>query len=222
MPVAAYPELFNDVFGPVMQPGSSSHMAGPCRLGYLAGHLLGEPVARVVVQLDQDGSFAGTFGIMAEDRAMVAGVLGMLPDDPRLFRAFEVAEESGASVAFEFTHLTESDHPNAVKFVLTGRSGLMAEFVGTSTGGGMVESVLVDGFPLRDIGDTFLLLVYDPSASLDGEALELFLSELPEPIDAAGCTCSSWPWSRTSKSCGGCSPASPPAAAWSCCRRCSR
>jgi L-serine dehydratase len=184
VPVAAYPELFNDVFGPVMQPGSSSHMAGPCRLGYLAGHLLGEPVARVVVQLDKDGSFAGTFGVMAEDRAIVAGVLGMLPDDPRLFRAFDVAEESGAKVAFEFTDLTESDHPNAVKFVLKGRSGLMAEFVGTSTGGGMVESVLVDGFPLRDIGDTYLLLVYDPSASLGGEALDLFLDELPEPVDA--------------------------------------
>ena len=37
MTVAAYPEFFNDVFGPVMQPGSSSHTAGPCRLGYLAG-----------------------------------------------------------------------------------------------------------------------------------------------------------------------------------------
>ena len=42
--VATYPEFFNDVFGPVMQPGSSSHTAGPCRLGYLAGCLLGEPV----------------------------------------------------------------------------------------------------------------------------------------------------------------------------------
>ena len=35
MTVAAYPEFFNDVFGPVMQPGSSSHFAGPCRFGYL-------------------------------------------------------------------------------------------------------------------------------------------------------------------------------------------
>jgi len=181
--VAAYPELFNDVFGPVMQPGSSSHMAGPCRLGYLAGNLLGEPPARVVVKMGKEGSFAGTFGIMAEDRAMLAGVLGMLPDDPRLFRAFELARESGVEVGFEFTDLKESDHPNAVKFVLTGRSGLMVEFVGASTGGGMVESVLVDGFPLRDIGDTYLLLIYDPAESLEGEALESLRTELPDPID---------------------------------------
>ncbi len=86
--------------------------------------------------------------------------------------------------AFEFIDLIESDHPNAVKFVLTGRSGLMAEFVGDSTGGGMVESVLVDGFPLHDIGDTYLLLAYDPTSSLDDVALDEFQRELPEPVDA--------------------------------------
>ena len=121
MTVAPYPEFFNDVFGPVMQPGSSSHTAGPCRLGYLAGCLLGEPVAKMRVELDTDGSFAGTFGIMAEDRAMVAGVLGYLPDDARLFRSFELAEEAGVDVEFAFTDIAESRHPNAVKFVLTGR-----------------------------------------------------------------------------------------------------
>ena len=55
------------------------------------------------VELDRHGSFAGTFGIMAEDRAMVAGVLGYLPDDARLFRSFELAEEAGVAVEFAFT-----------------------------------------------------------------------------------------------------------------------
>ena len=40
MSLDLYPEFYNDVFGPVMQPGSSSHTAGPCRLGYLAGGTL--------------------------------------------------------------------------------------------------------------------------------------------------------------------------------------
>ncbi len=150
--VAAYPEFYNDVFGPVMQPGSSSHTAGPCRLAYLAGCLLGEPVAKVRIELDKGGSFAGTFGIMAEDRAMIAGVLGYLPDDPRLFRSFELAEEAGVAVEFAFTEIAESKHPNAVKFVLTGRSGLMVDLVGDSTGGGMVETVMLDGFPYRTLG----------------------------------------------------------------------
>ena len=48
-----------------MQPGSSSHFAGPCRLGCLAGHLLGEPPSWIRILLDERGSFAGTFGTMA-------------------------------------------------------------------------------------------------------------------------------------------------------------
>ena len=42
---------------------------------------------------------------------MVAGVLGLLPDDDRLFRAFELAEEAGVEVEFAFTELTESRPP---------------------------------------------------------------------------------------------------------------
>ena len=184
MTVAPYPEFFNDVFGPVMQPGSSSHTAGPCRLGYLAGCLLGEPVARMRVELDKNGSFAGTFGIMAEDRAMVAGVLGYLPDDPRLFRSFELAEEAGVAVEFAFTEIAESRHPNAVKFVLTGESGLMVDLVGDSTGGGMVETVTLDGFPYRTLGDAFVLLVQDPGEALSDESLERLRAELPDVVDA--------------------------------------
>ena len=184
MTIAAYPEFFNDVFGPVMQPGSSSHTAGPCRLGRLAGDLLGEPVTRMRIEMDERGSFAGTFGIMAEDRAMVAGVLGLLPDDERLFRSFELAEEAGVEVSFAFTHLAESDHPNAVKFVLTGRDGLMVDLVGNSTGGGMVETVAVDGFPLRTLGDAFILLVQDPRETLVEEQLERMRAELPELVGA--------------------------------------
>ena len=184
MSVAPYPEFFNDVFGPVMQPGSSSHTAGPCRLGYLAGCLLGEPVAKMRVELDENGSFAGTFGIMAEDRAMVAGVLGYLPDDARLFRSFELAKEAGVSVEFAFTKIVESSHPNAVKFILTGESGLMVDLVGDSTGGGMVETVTIDGFPYRTLGDAYVLLVQDPQGALSGPALEALRVDLTEVVDA--------------------------------------
>ena len=182
--VTPYPEFFNDVFGPVMQPGSSSHTAGPCRLGYLAGCLLGEPVARMRVELDRHGSFAGTFGIMAEDRAMVAGVLGYLPDDARLFRSFELADEAGMAVEFDFTEISESKHPNAVKFVLTGQSGLMVDLVGDSTGGGMVETVTLDGFPYRSLGDAYVVLVQDPQEALSSERIERLRAELPDVLDA--------------------------------------
>jgi L-serine dehydratase len=186
--VAAYPEFFNDVFGPVMQPGSSSHTAAPCRLGKLAGDLLAEKVAKVRVLFDRKGSFAGTFGVMAEDRAMVAGVLGMAPDDRRLFEAFELAKAAGVPYSFEFTSLTESYHPNAMKFELTGASGRTVTMVGASTGGGMVETVAVDGFPLKVIGDDFVVLLFDPRKAASPEGLERFAARLPELVSTSSLT----------------------------------
>jgi L-serine dehydratase len=156
----SYPEFFNDVFGPVMQPGSSSHMAGPCRLGFLAVCLLGERPTRARIVLDPHGSFAGTFGVMAEDRGMLAGVLGMLPDDERLFDAPRVAREQGLAYTFEFEEITESRHPNAVKFILEGASGRPATLVGDSTGGGMIETRAVNGSELRVKGDAYFALVF--------------------------------------------------------------
>ncbi len=184
MSVVPYPDFFNDVFGPVMQPGSSSHTAGPCRLGYLAGHLLGRPVAKMRIELDEHGSFAGTFGVMAEDRAMVAGVLGLLPDDGRLFRSFELAEEAGVEVEFAFTELAESRHPNAAKFVLTGADGLVVEFVGESTGGGAIATVMLDGFPLVTTGDTWVLLLQDPGEALGPGDVERLQAACPRVLDA--------------------------------------
>lgn len=163
MPIPSYPEFFNDVFGPIMQPGSSSHTAGPCRIGYLARSLLGEELRAIHVLLDANGSFAGTFGIMAEDRAMVAGALGFLPDDERLFDAFALADQAGIACRFEFGALTESQHPNAVKFTLTGASGRSVTLVADSSGGGMIETRVVDGYPLWTQGDAHVLLVFDPN-----------------------------------------------------------
>jgi L-serine dehydratase len=142
----------------------------------------GQPVARIRVLLDERGSFAGTFGVMSEDRAMVAGVLGLTPDDVGLFRAFELAAEAGVEVGFEFTRLAESDHPNAMKFLLTGRSGRTVTLVGASTGGGMVETVTVDGFPLRTIGDAFVVLLFDPRPALDAVLVRRLSSRLPELV----------------------------------------
>jgi L-serine dehydratase len=43
MAVELYPNLNNDFLDPLVQPGPGSHMAAPCRVGYLAGCLRGEP-----------------------------------------------------------------------------------------------------------------------------------------------------------------------------------
>jgi L-serine dehydratase len=180
----SYPDFFNDVFGPVMQPGSSSHTAGPCRLGYLANSLLGQVPRQVCMIMDQGSSFSGTFGLMAEDRAMLAGALGFLPGDGRLFQAKTIAEEAGIHFRYEFGEMKESAHPNAVKFVLTGESGWEVSLVGDSTGGGMIETQFVCGYPFRFKGDAYALLLFDLQDAITHDQAEDFAVRLAGLVTA--------------------------------------
>ena len=68
-----------DILGPVMVGPSSSHTAGAVRIGRMARTLLGAEVVRADIGLH--GSFADTGRGHGTDRALVAGLLGMKPDD---------------------------------------------------------------------------------------------------------------------------------------------
>ncbi|MCH5197322.1 MAG: L-serine ammonia-lyase, iron-sulfur-dependent, subunit alpha [Oscillospiraceae bacterium] len=151
-----YPDFFNDVFGPVMQPGSSSHTAGPCRLGLLAHSLLQYELKEIVIELDKNGSFAGTFGLMREDLGMLSGAYGLSPDDERMFDIKEILLAEQISYEFRFIDFPPGSHPNAVKFILTGKDGKAVSLLGNSTGGGMIETVEINGVPCKFIGDGFL------------------------------------------------------------------
>ena len=155
-----YPDIFNDVFGPIMQPGSSSHTAGPCRIGYEAYAVLGEKPKKILVILDKNGSFAGTFGHMNEDLGMLAGAYGLLPDDVRQFSIKEILKEEKIDYEFAFEQITESSHANAIKFILEGSDKKKIILVGNSTGGGMIEIVNINGYPIRYFGEREIS-VYD-------------------------------------------------------------
>ncbi len=153
-----YPDIFNDVFGPLMQPGSSSHTAGPCRLGLMAHYALNDELKDIKVVLDKNGSFAGTFGHMNEDIGMLAGAYGLGPDSPEMFDIKRTLDEKDISYHFEFTDLSTSSHANAVRFILTGTSGRRITLTGNSTGGGMVELVELNGFSVHSFGEAHLTL----------------------------------------------------------------
>ena len=154
-----YPEFFNDVFGPIMQPGSSSHTAGPCRIGYLAHQLLQSSLKHVLIELDKNGSFVGTFGHMNEDLGMLAGAYGLLPDDKRIFDIRQLLIEDGISYCFEYVDFPPDSHPNVVRFVLTDVENNSVILTGNSTGGGMIETVQIMGIPYRFVGDAFLTCI---------------------------------------------------------------
>lgn len=82
-----------EILGPVMIGPSSSHTAGAAKIGAMARTLLGAPPVRAAIHLY--GSFAETGAGHGTDRALVGGLLGMKPDDPRLPDAFAEAEKAG-------------------------------------------------------------------------------------------------------------------------------
>lgn len=145
-----------DIIGPVMIGPSSSHTAGAARLGALARAIVGGTPSTARVTLH--GSFASTGGGHGTDRAIVAGLLGMRPDDERLPDALEIAEQTGLAVTFVSADLGDA-HPNTARLVLTDASGRTHLVQGSSLGGGDVVVTLIDDFPVEVTGELPLLVV---------------------------------------------------------------
>lgn len=131
-----------DLIGPVMVGPSSSHTAGAVRIGYVARKLLGEEPKSARITLH--GSFAATGRGHGTDKAIVAGLLGMHPDDERIPRSFELAWEQGLDFSFEL----RAAHPNTARLDLTGESGKRLSMTGASVGGGRIEVRELDGIAL--------------------------------------------------------------------------
>jgi L-serine dehydratase len=144
-----------DMIGPVMIGPSSSHTAGACRIGLLARAILEAAPERAAITLH--GSFAKTGRGHGTDRALVAGLLGMRPDDARLPEALTVAEAAGLGVIWAVADLGNV-HPNSVLIALEG-GGRDTTVLGSSLGGGAVEIVEIDGVPVRFSGARHTLLV---------------------------------------------------------------
>ena len=121
-----------DILGPVMVGPSSSHTAGAVRIGWMTQKLLGEqPVEAKILMY---GSFAATGKGHGTDRGLVAGLLGMRPDDERIPDSFEIARKMGLSYSFGIANLT-SAHPNSVVLEVKGKSGRTLEVQACSLGG---------------------------------------------------------------------------------------
>ena len=124
-----------DIVGPVMIGPSSSHTAGAVRLGLMARKILGEPAVRAEIHFH--GSFAQTYRGHGTDKAVVAGILGFLPDDERIRDALDIAKKHGLDYSFQTVNL-EGAHPNTAVIYLIGVTGHIARVRGASIGGGGV------------------------------------------------------------------------------------
>lgn len=145
-----------DILGPVMVGPSSSHTAGAARIGAMARTLLGEEVAYAKLHLY--GSFAETGKGHGTDRALVAGLLGMKPDDLRIPNAFKEAKKAGLRYTIDEIDLRDA-HPNTAVLELTGKGGRTLTVQASSLGGGRIMVNKLDGIEVNFTGESNTLVV---------------------------------------------------------------
>ena len=150
-------DLF-DIVGPIMVGPSRSHTAGAVRMGYVAGKLLGEPICKAEILLY--GSFLATGEGHGTKKALVAGLLGMQPDDYQIADSFEIAAQRGITVAFGEAHLEEA-HPNTAVIRLTGVGEKYTEVQVSSIGGSRISIDKIDGINTGFSGECPTLIVHN-------------------------------------------------------------
>lgn len=139
-----------DVLGPIMIGPSSSHTAGAARLGKIARTIVNKPIKEVTFLLH--GSFRETYKGHGTDRALVAGILGMAPDDARLRDSISIAESQGLKLHFTPADLGQV-HPNTVKFLIKDCDDIIWEVLGSSIGGGLVKINEINGNKVQITGE---------------------------------------------------------------------
>ena len=164
-----------DMMGPVMVGPSSSHTAGAARIGNMGRTLLGEEVARADIGLH--GSFAETGFGHGTDRALLAGLLGMKPDDLRIPNAYQEAKNAGMRYSFHTVDLRDA-HPNTALLELTGKGGKKMSLQASSVGGGAIVVNKIDGISVSFTGEFNTLIVRNQDESGSVAAITSILSQL--------------------------------------------
>lgn len=146
-----------EIIGPSMVGPSSSHTAGACRIGYAARGLLNEKPTRAVIHLH--GSFLATGDGHGTKEALVAGLLGMPPDDERLINALQLAREENLDISFHSIDLGPQAHPNSVKIQVEGPTRSLT-LIAASIGGGSVTLQEIDSLAIELHGTLETLLLW--------------------------------------------------------------
>ena len=147
-----------DILGPIMVGPSSSHTAGAVRIGLISRQLLGRKPKTARIYLH--GSFAATGHGHGTDCALVAGLLGMSEDDPRIPESYEAVKEQGLSFTMENKEIRGA-HPNTAELFLTAEDGTQICVQASSIGGGRILVNKIDGIEVNFSGEHDTLIVYN-------------------------------------------------------------
>jgi len=178
-----------DIMGPIMVGPSSSHTAGAVRIGRMARTLLGDEPVKADLHLH--GSFATTGVGHGTDKALIAGLLGMAPDDLDIPLSFDIAADRGLKFTFGEDDLRDA-HPNSVRMELVGKADRRLNMQACSTGGGRILVTKLDGVEVNFTGDYHTLIIQN----MDNRSS---LSDVSTALSLAGVNVASMNMSRSSR-----------------------
>jgi len=153
-----HPSIINTILGPITLGPSSSHMAGPVRLGRLALELLDFKPKRIDIIYNRGGSFAETYKGHRTDCAMIAGLLGWDTDNLKIPKANEEAKKRGLEINIIVKPIA-TKHPNCVLFKIFSGSEQRIDILGASEGGGSINIFQIDKHLVNLDGQRSTLLI---------------------------------------------------------------
>jgi len=145
-----------DILGPVMVGPSSSHTAGAVRIGLMARQIFGRQPQSARVYLH--GSFAATGKGHGTDRALIAGLLGMQPDDLRIPDSFAHAQAANLEFSIEDT-VIKGAHPNTARIVMHADGMQDMSVEACSVGGGRIRVCRLDEMDVNFTLESHTLIV---------------------------------------------------------------
>lgn len=147
-----------DILGPIMVGPSSSHTAGAVRIGLVSRILLEDEIIFADIQFS--GSFASTHKGHGTDCAVVAGLLGMQPDDIRIPDSENIAKQKSLKIFFSTVDINDA-HPNTIVLNLQGKLGRKISVQASSIGGGRIMINKIDGITVNCNAEMPTLIVHN-------------------------------------------------------------
>ena len=173
------PGLFNDVIGPVMRGPSSSHTAASWRIARMSLDILGTPLAKALIEFDQDGAWAPNYREQGTTMGIEGGLLGLEMTDERMKDTEECARQKGITIEYQISSFP-TDHANTVRLTLWGISNRRVQIIAVSLGGGSFEIRSVNGFPVQLTGDRHTMMIFTNGKPDIGNELEALV---PSEVD---------------------------------------
>lgn len=170
-----------DIIGPIMVGPSSSHTAGAVRIGQMVRALLGGKPETADIWLH--GSFAETGKGHGTEVALVAGLLGMDPDDMRIPHSMSLADEAGMKVEISKKDIADA-HPNTALIRVTDAQGDAMEIQACSLGGGRIQVNKIDGMKVNCSGEVPTLIIRNTDKP--GMVAEVTVALAKHHINVAG------------------------------------